>query len=105
MQNSTQKLRQNSIVFKKPGIWSENLKTLSSSNYPRVQYCLLKFPTRFLLTIVYQRVCEIFLFGLDLQLFAKIKNDLVSTHSFLHLLITEDLNNTKIFHTRFCRHY
>ena len=72
MQNSTQKLGQNSIVFKKPGIWSENLKTLSRSNYPRVQYCLLKFPTRFLLTIVYKRVCEIFLFGLDLQLFAKI---------------------------------
>ena len=38
MKNTTQKLRQNSIVFEKPGILSENLKTLTSSNYPTVQY-------------------------------------------------------------------
>ena len=34
MQNLTQKFRQSSIVFEKPGILSENLKTLTSSNYP-----------------------------------------------------------------------
>ena len=38
MQNPIQKFRQNSIVFKKPGILTENLKTLVTSNYPTVQY-------------------------------------------------------------------
>ena len=37
MQNTIQKFRQSS-VFEKPGILSENLKTLTSSNYPTVQY-------------------------------------------------------------------
>ena len=37
-----------------------------------------------------------FLFCLDLELFAKIKNDLVSTHSrFTLLLITQDVNKIK----------
>ena len=58
MQNAIQKFRQSSIVFEKPGILSENLKTLTSSNYPAVQYFLLKLRTRFLLTNVYKRVCE-----------------------------------------------
>ena len=47
-----QKYRQSSIVFEKPGILCENLKILTSSNYPTVQYFLLKLRTRFLLTIV-----------------------------------------------------
>ena len=36
MQNTIQKFRQGSIVFEKAGIYSENLKTLTSSNYPAV---------------------------------------------------------------------
>ena len=37
-----------------------------------------------------------FLFYLDLELFAKIKKDLVSTHSFFTLLlVTQDLNKIK----------
>ena len=37
-----------------------------------------------------------FLFYLDLELFAKIKKDLVSAHSFFtHLLITQDVNEIK----------
>ena len=93
MQNTIQKFRQSSIVFEKPGILSENLKTLTSSNYPTVQYFLLKLRTRFLLTNVYKRVCGILL---DLELFAKIKKDLVFTHSlFTLLLITQDLNKIK----------
>ena len=40
-----------------------------------------------------------FLFCLDLELFAKIKKDLVSTHSFFTLLlITQDLNKIKKNH-------
>ena len=50
MQNAIQKFRQSSTVFEKPGILSENLKTLTSSDYPTVQYFLLKLRTRFLLT-------------------------------------------------------
>ena len=80
MQNTIQKFRQSSIVFEKPGILSENLKSLTSSNYPTVQYLLLKLRTRSLLTNVYKRMCGIFLFYLDLELFEKVKQDLVSTH-------------------------
>ena len=72
MQNTIQKFKQSSIVFEKPGILSENLKTLTSSNYPIVQYFLLKLRTRFLVTNVYKIVCGVFLFHLDLELFAKI---------------------------------
>ena len=96
MQIATHKLRQSSIVFEKPGVLSENFKILTSSNYPTVQYFLLKLCTHFLLTNAYKRVCGIFLFCLDLKLFAKIKKDLVSTHSFFTLLlITQDLNKIK----------
>ena len=35
MQNPIQKVRQSSIVFEKPGILSEKLKTLTSSSYNR----------------------------------------------------------------------
>ena len=96
MQNTVQKFRQSSIVFEKPGILPENLKTLTSSNHPTVQCSLLKLRTRFLLTNVYKRMCEIFLFYLDLELYAKIKEDLFSTHSFFTLLlITQDLTKIK----------
>ena len=60
MQNTIQKFRQSSIVFKEPDILPENLKTLMSYNYYPVQYFLLKLRTRFLLTNFYKRVCEIF---------------------------------------------
>ena len=43
---------------------------------------LLKLCTCFLFTNVYRRVFRIFLFCLDLELFAKVKKDLVSAHSF-----------------------
>ena len=56
MRNPTKKFRQGSIVFEKPDFLSEKLKTFKSSNYQRVQYFLLKFRTRFLLTNVYKRV-------------------------------------------------
>ena len=52
MQNAIQKFRQSSIVFEKPVILSENLKTLTSSNHHTVEYFLLKLRTRFVLTIV-----------------------------------------------------
>ena len=100
MQNAIQKFRQSSIAFEKPDILSENLKTLTSSNYPTVQYFLLKLRTLSLLNIVKKRVCEIFSFYLDPDL-SKFKKYLVSTHSFFTLsLINQDLNKIKnILHT------
>ena len=75
------------------------LKTSTSSNYPTVQYFLLKLCAHFLLTNFYKRVCGIFLFCLDLELFAKIKKDLVSTPSFYTLVkITDYLNKKKTLH-------
>ena len=93
MQNPIQKFRQSSIVFGKPGILPENLKTLMSSNYPTIQYFLLNVS---FLSISTKRCAASFLFCLDLELFAKIKKDLVSTHSiFTFLLITQDLAKIK----------
>ena len=105
-----QKFGQSSIVFENPGILSEKLKTLTSSNNQRVEYFLLKFFTRFLLTKAYKRVLGIFLFCLDLELFTKIKKDLVSIHSqkpgfYTLLSITLDLHKIKKTRTPFCKHY
>ena len=60
MENTIHKFRQSSIVFEKSGILSKNLKTLTSYNYPTVQYFLLKLRARFLLTIVYKNLRRIF---------------------------------------------
>ena len=61
MQDPTQKSRQSFIVFEKPGILFENLKTLTWYNYSTIQYFLMKLRTRFLLSNVYKSVCGIFL--------------------------------------------
>ena len=97
MQNPIPKLRQTFVISKKPGFFSEKLKTLTSSNYHKVQYFLLKLRARFLFTNVYKRMFGFFfLFYLDVELLAKIKNDLFSTHwLFAFLLITQDLNRKK----------
>ena len=62
MQNIIQKFRQSSIVVEKAGFFTENLKTLTSSNYPTFQYFLLKLHTRFLFTNVYKRYVGFFNF-------------------------------------------
>ena len=50
----------------------------------------------FLIYQCLQRVCGIFLYCLKLELFAKIKKDLVSTHSQkLVLSITQDISKIK----------
>ena len=96
MQNIIQKFRQSSIVLKKPVILSENLKTLMSSNYPAVQYFLLKFAHVLYLPMSTKDCVGFFIFYLDLELFAKRIKDLVSIHSyFTLLLITQDLNKIK----------
>ena len=55
MQNPLLKFRQSSIISEKLGYLSEKLKALTSSNYDRVKYFLLKFWTGFLLTNIYKR--------------------------------------------------
>ena len=45
MKSPIQKFRQSFIIFNKSGILCEDLKTLASSNYPTVQYFLLKLRT------------------------------------------------------------
>ena len=79
MQNSVQKFIQSSIVYEKPGISSENLKTLTSSNYPTVQYFWWNFAHVLYLSMSTKECVGFFLFCLDLELFAKITEDLVST--------------------------
>ena len=84
MQNVIQKFGESSIVFEKPGISSENVKTLTSSRYPTIQYFLLKLRTRVLLTIAQKRCVGFFLFHLDLELFAKFKKTWFLHTRFLH---------------------
>ena len=85
MQNTIQKFRQSTIVLEKPGILSENLKTLTSSSYPTAQYFLLKLHTRFLLTNVYKRVVGIFIILFRSWVIWKSYKNLISTHSFFTL--------------------
>ena len=104
MQNAIQNFRQTSIVFEKPGILSENFDKLQLS-YSSIFFAetLLTFSTYHCLK---KGVWNFFKFYLDLELFAKIKKYLVSTHSFFTLLlITQDLNKIKKSHIPFCRHY
>ena len=84
MQNAIQKFRQNSIVFEKPGILSENFKNLTSPNYPTVQYFLLNFAHVFYLRLSKKGRVEFFLFYLDHELFAKIEKTWFLHTRFLH---------------------
>ena len=60
MQNVIQKFRQRSIVFEKPCILTENLKNLTSSNYPTVQYFFAETSHAFSTYHCLKRVCGIF---------------------------------------------
>ena len=95
MQNTIPQFRQSSIVFEKPGILPENLKKLwRAPTIPQFNIFCWNFAHVFYLPLSKKVYVGFFLFYLDLELFAKIKKDLVSTHSFFTLLlITQDLNN------------
>ena len=96
MQNPIQNFRQSSIISKKPGVSSKNSKTLTSSNYPTGKMFCWNFAHVSYLTISTKGCVGFSLFCLDLELFAKIKKYLVSTHSFSTLLwLTQDLNKMK----------
>ena len=71
MQNPTPNFRQSSVVFEKPGIFSEKSEVLTSSNYHKLRYFLLKF-AHFSRLLMYTKGCSGF-FILDLEFFAKIR--------------------------------
>ena len=71
MQNPIQKFKQSSIVFEKPGILSENLKTLTSSNYLQFNIFCWNFTHVSYLPMSTKGCLGFFLFCLDLELFAK----------------------------------
>ena len=100
-----QKFRQSYIVSEKPVILLEKLKTLTCSNYRRVEYFLLQslhtLPTY---QCLQKGVRGFFLFCLDLELFAKIKNDL-KLRFFTFLLITQVLNKTKKIPEHYSKKY
>ena len=65
-------------------ILSENLKTLTSYNYPKAQYFLMKLRTRFLLTIVKEGCVEFFYFIQILSYLQKLKKTCFLHNRFLH---------------------
>ena len=87
MQNPTQWFRESSTDFERPGVLSEKFKIFSSWIFFFVEI-LHTFLTY---QCLQKSVQDFFLFRLDLELFAKIKNDLISTRSkkpgFFHIFI------------------
>ena len=98
MQNPTPNFRQSSVVFEKPGILSEKSKVLTSSNYHKLRYFLLKF-AHFSRLLMYSKGCLGFFFILDLEFLQKLKKPgvpkLIETRFFTSLLTTEDQNKMK----------
>ena len=97
MQSPIQKLRQNSIVFEKPGILSENFKTFYELRLPYISILFCRnFAYVSYLPMSTKACVGVFLFCLDLELFAKVLKSLVSTNSFFTLLlITQGLDKIK----------
>ena len=97
MQSPIQKFRQNSIVFEKPGILSENFKTFYELRLPYISILFCRnFAYVSYLPMSTKACVGVFLFCLDLELFAKVLKSLVSTNSFFTLLlITQGLDKIK----------
>ena len=87
MQNSSPNFKQNPITFEKPSYLSQKLKTLTSSNYNEFNIFCWHFAHVSYLPLSYKSLFGIFLFCLDLELFAKIKKLPVFTHSFFAFLL------------------
>ena len=84
MQNSSPNFKQNPIISEKPSYLPEKLKTLTSSTYNEFNIFCWHFAHVSYLPLSYKRLFGIFLFCLDLELFAKLKNiRFLHTH-FLH---------------------
>ena len=93
MQTSIQKFRQSSIVFKKTGILSENLKTLTSSNYLTVQYFCWNFAHVFYLPMSTKEWVGFAFISFKSWVICKnLKGPGFYTLVFYTILITQDLN-------------
>ena len=104
MQNATQKFRQSSLFSRNQVFCLKIWKLWQAPTILQFNIFCWNF-THVSDLSMSTKGCGIFLFQLDLELFAKIRKDLVSTQScFTLLLITQDLNKIKNSHTRFCRH-
>ena len=84
MQNTIQKFRQSSIVFEKPGILSEDLKTLTSSNYPTVQLFFADSSTFSTFQRRQKSVRDFFYFIYILSYLRKLKKTWFLQNRFLH---------------------
>ena len=106
MQNPIQKFRQSSIVFEKQVFCLKIWKLWRALTILQFNIFYWNFAHVFYLPMSTSECVGLFKFYLDLELFAKIKKDLVSSHSiFTLLLITQNLNKIKKSRTAFCRHY
>ena len=96
MQNTIQKFRQNSIFSRNQVFFLKIWKLWQAPTTLQFNIFCWNFAHVFYLPISTTGCVGFFLFHLDLELFAKILKDLVSTHSFFTLLlITQDLNKIK----------
>ena len=109
MQNTVQIFRQSSIVSEKPGILSEHLKILTSSNYPTVQYFFAEtLHTFFTYQCLQERVWDFFYFIQILSYLQKLKKrpDFYPLFTLLHFYWWFKVETKlKKSYTRFCRHY
>ena len=91
MQNAIQKFRQSSIVFEKPDILSENLKTLTSPNYPTVNIFCWNFAHVFYLPLSKKGFLGLFLFYVDLWVICKI----IKRPGFYSLVFYTSIDNSR----------
>ena len=98
MQNPIQKFRQSSIIFEKLGILKHWKLWRAPTTIEFNNFCWNFAHVPYL--PISKRGCGIFLFGLQLELFAKIKKYLISIHSQRPvLLIAHDLNKKNPSHS------
>ena len=104
MQNPIPKFRQSSIISEKSGYLSEKFKTLTSSNYHKIYYFLMKFCTGFLLNNVCKRVLWIFFILFRSWVNKNVKKQCIKTR-FIFANNSKSKQNTKKSRTPFCRHW
>ena len=88
MQNAIKKFRQSSIVFEKSGILSKKLKTLTSSNYHRVNtFCWNFAHVPFLLSWVICKIKNTLVFHIFINNSRSKENKKNLEHSFVDIVM------------------
>ena len=96
MQNPVPKLRQSSIISKRPIFLSKKVKTL---------YYLLKFCTQFFLSNIYKRVFSSFFILFRSSVIKKIVKNLLSAVFFLFFANNSRPKKTKRSQALFCKYW